>query len=91
MDINKSITTFTNILKLKRSPKKDDEWWWETGDRKGTANSESKKIKDKGYKRPGYNYPRTEGGGTYGKDDAWAMANWDGRFKGNNKIKGGVR
>jgi len=87
MDINKSITTFTNILKLKRSPKKDDEWWWETGDRKGTANADSKKIKDEGYTRPGYSYPRTKGGGTYGVDDAWAMANWDGRFKGNNKIK----
>ncbi len=87
MDINKSITTFTNILKLKRSPKKDDEWWWETGDRKGTANSESKKIKDEGYTRPGYSYPRTKGGGTYGKGDVWAMANKGGRFKGNQHRK----
>ena len=84
MDINKSIQTFTNILKLRTTTAEErkrpqDEWWWETGDKKGEANSESPRL-DPSYERPNYNYPRAKGGGTYGEEDTWAMANPGGKL-----------
>ena len=84
MDINKSIQAFTNILKLRTTTPEErkrpqDEWWWETGDKKGEANSESPRL-PKDYKRPNYNYPRAKGGGTYGEEDTWAMANPGGKL-----------